>query len=83
MAHRRMDSKGRHQCVHWCKQHAGRVLFSPWESPNKQDGIPEGCWLAYFSRKGKNANESLPVYLTMFSKSIPLYSSQRKENTLY
>ena len=30
------------------KKHAGDMFFSPGESPNEQDGIPQGCWLAHF-----------------------------------
>ena len=37
------DSKGRHQCAHWCIQQSGGLLNSPWESPWIWERNPEDC----------------------------------------
>ena len=37
------DSKGRHQCAHWCKKVSGGHFFSPWENPLISGRIPCGC----------------------------------------
>ena len=33
MVEPRKESKGRHQCAHWCNQVSGGHLVSPWEIP--------------------------------------------------
>ena len=38
-----MDSKGRHQCAHWCNQVSGGHLISPWENPWPYGRIRQGC----------------------------------------
>ena len=67
----RVDSKGRHQCAHWCNQVSGGHLISPWESPSYSRRIRYGCgWDMNFRKLGgfyfapaeQNANESLPAY---------------------
>ena len=37
------DSKGRHQCAHWCKKVSGGHFFSPWENPLVSGRTPCGC----------------------------------------
>ena len=39
----RMDSKGRHQCTHWCNKQSGGLFVSPWESPSDSRRIRYGC----------------------------------------
>ena len=39
----RMDSKGRHQCAHWCNKQSGGLFVSPWESPSDSRRIRYGC----------------------------------------
>ena len=37
----------------WAKIERERAIFSPWESPYKKDGIPQGCWLSYIPNAQK------------------------------
>ena len=53
-----------------------RVIFSPWESPNKQDGILVGCWLAGLPQ-GEKANESLPMYAVLRAAGERIATSLR------
>ena len=29
----KLDSKGRHQCAHWCNKQSSGLFVSPWENP--------------------------------------------------
>ncbi len=67
----RADSKGRHQCAHWCNQVSGGHLISPWESPSYSRRIRYGCgWDMNYGRyvcfcfapADQTAYESLPAY---------------------
>ena len=52
------ESKGRHQCAHWCKKVSGGHFFSPWEIPLISERSPSGLWA------GINYRGSVPLRIS-------------------
>ena len=81
--HSERDSKGRHQCAHWCNQVSGGHLVSPWENPQTCERIRYGCGhksvLVAEAKKSAAANvfcrgegfeRAAPVFVIIFCLSL-------------
>jgi hypothetical protein len=55
-----------------------RAIFSPWESPQKKDGIPWGCWLS-----SVNKSASFCSLLFFAQQGFHLFGVSKKQDLLY